>query len=118
MKNPLTTFAIVLLIVASAGISGPRPKQRTAPACTAIMEQALAAHARIKVGITRGEVEKYFVRAGGLQSPNKTSYDFPSCPYIHVVVYYTATWTPGQPYSLADKVKRVSKLYLGYQVRD
>jgi hypothetical protein len=118
MKNPLTTVAIVLLIAASAGISGPRPQQRTAPACTAIMEQALAAYARIKVGTTRGEVEKYFVRAGGLQSAGKTFYDFPSCPYIHVVVYYTATWTPGQPYSPADKVTRVSKLYLGYQVRD
>lgn len=118
MKTPLTAIATFLLIVASAGISAPVPQLRTAPACTAIMEQALAAYAHIKVGITRGEVEKYFVRAGGLQSPNKTFYDFPSCPYIHVVVYYTATWTPGQPYSPADKVTRVSKLYLGYQVRD
>jgi hypothetical protein len=118
MKTRLTTFVIVLLIVVSAGISGPRPQQRTAPACTAIMEQALAAYARIKVGITRGEVEKYFVRAGGLQFQSKTFYDFPSCPYIHVVVYYTATGTPGQSYSPADKVKRVSKLYLGYQTRD
>lgn len=118
MKTPLTVFAIVLLMVAPAGNSAPEPRQRTTPACTAIMEQALAAYARIKVGITRGEVEKYFVRAGGLQFPGKTFYDFPGCPYIHVVVYYSATWTPGQPFSPADKVKRVSKLYLGYQARD
>ncbi len=118
MKTAAAALTIVLLVVASLGISAPRPRQGTAPACTAIIERALADYARIKVGTTRGEVEKYFVRAAGIQFQSKTFYDFPSCPYIHVDVYYATTGPAGLSYSPADKVTRVSKLYLAYQTRD
>ncbi len=118
MRTTPAAPTIVLLVVASLGIGAPRPQQQTTPACTAIIVQALKDYAHIKVGVTRSEVEKYFVRAGGAQFPDETRYDYPKCPLIHVDVFFAVTGSVGHFFLASDKVTRVSKLYLGYQIRD
>jgi len=84
-----------------------------------VVQKALADSHRIKPGVNRKEVERYFKYDGGLQFPNKSRYTYPACAYIKLeVAFQLATSTSGEIMSPDDTVIRVSKLYIDYPVKD
>jgi hypothetical protein len=89
--------------------------------CCSIVSQALEAVGRIHKGTTRADVEREFVRDGGLFSRERTRYSFRICPSIKVEI----TFAPGKggegdfvSGSPSDTVTSVTKPYLEYPVKD
>ena len=117
MKARRIALAVILLLAVPLGFGVPQSQAQATSAC-AIAQQALRTYANIKIGMTRSEVEKYFVRDGGAQFPSHTRYVYPGCSYIHLDVDFAATGTVEHLFSSGDRVTRVSKLYLDYPSRD
>jgi len=111
----LITFSISVALVSIALIRGGQAQN--SPSCAEV-HRALVDHDRIRVGVARREVEKYFVQDGGLQFPGTTRYVYTRCPYIHVDVDFKAKASAGQPFSPDDVVTKVSKLYVDYSAKD
>ena len=109
-------FAIVCILVTPLA-AGTQRDQGQDPSCV-VIQQALHDCQRIKVGITRGEVEKYFAQEGGMQFPTNTRYVYPKCQYLHVDVEFTAKGPAEHLFSNEDIVTKVSKLYVDYSTKD
>jgi hypothetical protein len=108
-------FAAVLLLPLTPS-SRPQEAQN-APAC-AMVRQALTAYQQIKVGSTRADVERYFIRDGGAQFRQNTRYVYRQCSYLHLDVDFEEKGEAGTSLSPEDKVARVSKLYVDYAAKD
>jgi hypothetical protein len=90
---------------------------QNSPSCVDV-KRALVDHGRIRAGVARREVEKYFVQDGGLQFPGTTRYVYTRCRYLHVDIDFEAKASAGQLFSPDDVVTKVSKLYVDYSARD
>jgi hypothetical protein len=84
----------------------------------AVIQQALSDYQRIKVGITRREVENYFAQDGGAQFPGNTRYVYPKCRYLHIDVEFTAKDPARGIFATNDTVTKMSKLYVDYSAKD
>jgi hypothetical protein len=117
----IATIALATALFAAWPAATTEAAQVTSPTATAcsLIEQALADYQHIKPGIKRKDVERYFKFDGGLQFPDTGHYVFRSCGYIKVDVEFEAAASRGDAlFSPDDIVKRVSKLYLEYSVKD
>lgn len=83
-----------------------------------VIEQAIKARDRIKVGARRADIEKIFERDGGTQFPSPTRYVHPLCKYLHLDVDFDLQGKPGQLFSTDDVVTKYSKIYVEYPARD
>lgn len=73
----------------------------------------------VKIGVTRADVEKVFVPAGGMSTVSRKTYTFRRCPYFHVDVEFAAE--PGNATddgSPKDKVVKISRPYLAWTIGD
>ena len=116
MRPHAKLFAIVCILVTPLA-AGTQHDQGQDSSCV-VIQQALTDCQRIKVGITRGEVEKYFAQEGGAQLPPNTRYVYPKCRYLHVDVEFTPKGPPEHLFSREDIVMTVSKLYVEYEAKD
>ncbi|MDQ1406242.1 MAG: hypothetical protein QOG55_1871 [Acidobacteriaceae bacterium] len=92
-------------------------KAQESPSC-ATVQQALIDSGHIKPGVTRHEVEKYFMRQGGVQFPGSTHYLYRKSRYLHVDVDFTAKGGVDRLFSSDDVVTKVSQLYVDYTAKD
>ena len=111
--------ALLLILTCAWAFAEKRYPLTQQPSCCAVVEEALRHASRIKVGMTRGEVEKYLQREGGLQFPDKTRYTSPKCPYLKLEVEFEISPRPEELFSPKDIVKGVAKpLYVAYPIFD
>jgi hypothetical protein len=116
MRAQIKLFVMICILVAPLG-AGTQHDQPQDSSC-AVIQQALSDYQRIKVGITRGEVEKYFAQDGGAQFPTSTRYVYPKCHYLHLDLEFEAKGPPGHLFSPDDTVMKTSKLYVDYSTKD
>jgi hypothetical protein len=83
-----------------------------------VITRALSDYSRIRVGAQRKDVERYFERDGGFQSPSGTRYTHPACSYLHLDVEYQVESSGKQAFSPDDTVSKVSRLYVQYPGKD
>jgi hypothetical protein len=116
MRAQIKVFAMICILVTPLG-AGTQHDQPQDSSC-AVIRQALSDYQRIKVGITRGEVEKYFAQDGGAQFPSSTRYVYPKCAYLHLDLEFEAKGPAGRLFSPDDTVTKTSKLYVDYSAKD
>jgi hypothetical protein len=109
-------FAMICILASPLG-AGTQHDQPQDSSC-ALIQQALTDYHRIKVGITRGEVEKYFAQDGGAQFPSSTRYVYPRCHYLHLDLGFEAKGPADRLFSPDDTVTKASKLYVDYSAKD
>ena len=81
--------------------------------------QALKEYSLLDSNSTRKDVEKSFTYEGGIQSPNDAFYLFKGCQYIKLEVEYEPDPQRGNAFSSPnDRVKKLSKLFVGYPRKD
>lgn len=119
MTGPLDRFlrvAIIMIAVFCAGISSTASPQD----CTscAIIERVLQDKAQIKVGMSRADVEKNFMKDGGANFRSPTIYASRHCTYLKLKVEFE--FDPGIDgrFSPKDSVSKISDLYADYPSRD
>lgn len=118
-----TTVIALLLICGAFTAAEPRLSQKSADhpstSCNEIAK-ALETVARVKVGMTRQELEQFFERDGGAQFPLSTRYVYPQCHYVKVEVEFQHPDSPPQNQLLSpnDVVSKVSKPYIEYAFKD
>lgn len=118
MKTTITALALLCGLLAFTWAKSQEGVPGEPSAC-GMVQRALADSQRIKVGMTRTQLEKYFVADGGVQFPNNWRYVYPKCEYLKLEVEFTAGPTRGQALSSPDDtVTRVSKLFVDYPVKD
>ncbi len=117
MKFRFKMLVMGLLLVLPLGANQQRNLSQNCPPCGDFTE-ALKDYQRIKVGIPRKEVEKYFERGGGSQFPSAAHYNYPKCYYLHVDVKFEVSGKEGKPFSPDDTVLEVSRLYVDYPTMD
>jgi hypothetical protein len=118
MRTGITTLAVICIVVTLYG-AGERQSAASESSPCAMVQQALSDSRRLKVGITRGEVEKYFIQDGGLQFAENTRYVYPKCDYIKLEVDFSRATSGTLPLmSPNDTVTKVGKLFIEYPARD
>lgn len=116
MKAQIRLFAMICILVTP--LAGARHDQAQDSTSCPVIQQALSDYQHVKVGVTRGEVEKYFAQDGGAQFPSSTRYVYPKCRFLHVDVEFEAKGPAGRLFSSDDTVTKTSKLYVDYSAKD
>jgi hypothetical protein len=85
----MRTVVVLVGVCISAAFS-PASNQCTTSdtTCCSVVQSALADSRKIKPGMKRAEVEKYFTEEGGLQFREKSRYVHPACQYLKLEVEY------------------------------
>lgn len=84
-----------------------------------MVRQALDAATRIEVGMKRRELNAGFLLEGGMQFRTNGRYIYRNCQYIKIEVEFDPI-SSGEPhvFSAEDRISQVSKLFIGYPVKD
>jgi hypothetical protein len=109
---------LIILVVAISLMAGQATGGGQSDTSCALVGQALTDSQQIKVGIARGEVERFFEREGGAQFPGSTKYVYKKCRYLHIDVEFETKGAPGQLFSSNDLVVKTSKLYVDFPAKD
>jgi hypothetical protein len=117
MKFRFKILVIGALLVLPLGANQQRNQSQKCSPCGDFTE-VLKDYQRIKAGIPRKEVEKYFDREGGMQFPSAAHYIYPQCRYLHVDVKFGVSDKEHKPFSPDDTVLEVSRLYVDYPTKD
>jgi hypothetical protein len=72
----------------------------------------------IKVGMSRGELLKIFMKEGGLSTPQQRRYMYRDCPYIKVDVEFASTEEGQRVERPEDRIIRISKPFLEFGIYD
>jgi hypothetical protein len=84
-----------------------------------VVQHALRDVAKIKVRSSRSEVERLFVRGGGANFRYQTTYLYPECEFIGVLIEFEPDDSPNKSgFPQTDTVKEVSQLFIKYPSRD
>jgi len=129
-KSCAAWFGACILVVAVFGAAWAAPKERQPGSgsqlgCGALVE-ALADSQHVKPGALRKEVERHFRYDGGMQFlPGSARYAWLGCGYLKLDVEYDPPTSKGweskpgkDPTTPDDKVRKVSKLYVDYPIKD
>lgn len=114
MRFVLSGF--IALAVLAVMIS-PRVVTMGQPSPCAAVQEALRDYQHVKIGATRGEIEKYFAR-GAAGFPLKTRYVYKRCGEIYLDVHFKLTEPRRGMFSSDDVVTGFSKLTLDYPAKD
>lgn len=84
-----------------------------------VVVRAIEAARTLKSGMSRSDVEKGFLRDGGVQFREKTTYVYRDCDYIKIdVEFATQSDTPKGQLHPNDRIVSVSRPYLAYPTMD
>jgi hypothetical protein len=113
---------VVILFFAFVGLSLEKRVENPKPdtACT-VIANVLADQRRIKIGMTRREVEQYFEPDGGAQFFGSTRYVSKKCQMLQVAVGYSEPSSDKRVAALNtpdDKVTEISELRIAYPAKD
>ena len=117
MSHILKSIFLAAFLLLPLLASSRAPTTQDANACS-VVQQALVASREIKAGATRADVERHFVRDGGVQFRQTTRYVYRQCPYLRLDVDFDVTRGAAASFSPEDKVVKVSKLYVDYSTKD
>jgi hypothetical protein len=115
---------VPFLLVAALGVlalvgAGPSPGGEGQSKCCQLVQDALQASRRIKIGETRRQLETDFREDGGAQVRDQTRYMYRRCSYIRVDVDFKLAAPVDSPAdSPDDTVVKVSRPYLAYPTMD
>ena len=112
------TLLIVLAVLTVLRAANGSESAATGGSCCAIAEQALRTFGKIKVGMTRAELEKYVAMDGGAQFRTPGRYVYPKCDYLKIEVEFNFDAEVGRAFSPKDKVLRVGRPYIEYPTKD
>ena len=72
---------------------------------------------KIKPGMKRSDVERYFVPDGGLSTRTQRTYTYRECPYIKVTVSFLVESVEAKDWS-NDRIKEISQPFLARPISD
>lgn len=108
---------LILLLLAAGQLSLQAGQKADTSACAQI-EQALQDFGRIKTGMMRHDVERYFTLDGGMNFRLQTYYVYRKCDLIKIEVTFESDPDVKDKFSDRDKITKLSKLYLDYPSKD
>jgi hypothetical protein len=114
-------IVLAILFFGSFPLPDARLRQSTdenQSSCCKMIQEALQASGNIKMGMSRKEVEDYWLRDGGVQFREETRYMYPNCRYVRVDVKFDLVAPNEVKDSPGDRVKEVSKPYVAYPTMD
>jgi hypothetical protein len=107
MKIVVSILCVMLWALPDARPQAPSPQDHVQ-----WVEASLREMDAITVGMTRGDVEKVFVAAGGISTASQKTYTFRSCPYFHIDVEFATGPANAADSGPNDKVVKMSRPYL------
>src|SRR3984957_1442147 len=117
MRRIASVLLLVFAVVAFFTVAKAKHSQESQPSCSMAAEEALRNWEKLKPGITRDDVEKMFIRDGGMQFPRSTKYVLPSCGYIKVRIEFEPAPNKDM-FAAEDVVTKVSPLFVAYPSMD
>ena len=119
MKTGVAVIAVMICLVTTMSWASRQKAAQTQPRSPcAVVAEALTAKDNIKPGMTRSEVEKYFVLDGGMQFAEKTRYVYRNCDYLQVEVEFNLKPSGKDLRSPNDVVTAASKLFVAHPAKD
>lgn len=108
---------IVSITLAMTSLGSSRERSMPQPSSCAAIQEALRDYQHVRVGATRGEIERYFAR-GAVGFPLKTRYVYKRCRDICLDVDFKLSEPRRGMFSSDDVVTSFSKLTLDYPAKD
>jgi uncharacterized membrane-anchored protein len=119
VKTGAAVVAVLICLATAISWASQQKAAHTQPRSPcAVVAEALTASYNIKPGMTRREVEKYFVRDGGAHFAEKTRYVYQSCDYLKVEVEFNLKPSGKDLNSPNDVVTATSKLFVENPAKD
>jgi hypothetical protein len=114
-----TGFFLFLMVVVMTVLTATQkePASKDSDPC-ALVRQALVDSGRIKSGMTRREVEKYFSLDGGMLFAEKTRYVYSKCQYIKIEIDFSRKPSGKELFSPNDIVVNAARPYIEYPAKD
>jgi hypothetical protein len=109
---------LVVCAVAAASLATEQLSPTETKSCCEVVRNALQDFQRVKVGMTRKDVEKYFVQDGGMNFRGRTFYVYRKCDYIKLTVSFTPDPSVDPGFSPNDTITELSRLIIDYPTRD
>jgi hypothetical protein len=110
-------YAGILLLVA-IGVTFLQAKSDRGCSTRDQIEQALIDFGHLKSGMTRQDVERYFVLDGGMNFRGQSYYVHQNCNLIRVEVTFDLDPKLQNGFSPRDTITKLSKLYLSFPSKD
>jgi hypothetical protein len=113
MKIAVSILCLLLWVLPDASPQTPPPKDYVR-----WVESSLREMQAVKVGMTRGDVEKVFVPEGGISTVSQKTYVFRKCPYFKVDMEFIVEPVNAAGGGPNDKIVKMSRPYLAWTVGD
>jgi hypothetical protein len=123
-KSALLVPIVLCALVLFGQTNKPSANPSEQCADCSLVGEALKAAEELKVGITRGQIEKVFKEDGGMQFPQTAIYTYRKCGYIKIRVDFDPTKVDIEyakkhfAFSPKDVVVNISRPYVEYPVKD
>ena len=119
MKTGAAVVAVAVCLTTAMSWASQQKAAQTQPRSPcAVVAKALSVTDNIKPGLTRREVEKYFVLDGGMQFAEKTRYVYRNCDYLQLEIEFSLKPYGKDLRSPNDVVTATSKLFVAYPAKD
>jgi hypothetical protein len=113
----LLLLAVCFLLNFPSSNAQSQPQGTDCRSCT-VVERALRDFQGIKVGMSRRDIERFFVVAGGMTFRNHTSYVYRDCEYLRVDVDFKPDTETENTFSPDDKITATSQITVSYPAKD
>ncbi len=123
MNHLIQRFTLLTILIGlfwfGRAIQRVQADEKESQGCTIIME-ALQDVTRLKVGMTRADVERVFTADGGISFLEKSTYRYRKCQFIKIDVEFKKPESTlnVRAQEQADVVTNISKPYLAYPITD
>lgn len=121
MKKHMLIFAVLVcfsMVITIYSAEGQKFESKINQERISWVRKCLDDFNGIKLGMTRGQIEKNFPKDGGLYGASCISFTHPDCPYFKIDVEFDFKRNPNDQnraiISTDDKVIKVSKPYIEY----
>ena len=120
MANTSRTALTLLILLLASAITSPTKAQVPAASCSScsVVQGALGDLQHLRVGMTRRDVERYFVLGAGMNARTPTTYVYRSCDYLQVQIEFNFDPAVDRNLSPKDTITKISKLVVDYPSRD
>jgi hypothetical protein len=115
-------FVLAVLLVGllhDVGYAWQRANTNQEASACAVVDDALTSYYKLKVGMTRKELEQTFTHDGGLSTRWSSTYVYRKCHNIKVNVDFVLDPNvKNGSESASDQIKTLSRLFLDYESKD
>ena len=118
MSNRVKALLLGVCVLLNFSLNARSQSQKSDCSSCSVVERALRDLQGIKAGMSRRDIERFFVVASGMTFRDHTSYIYRDCEYLKVDVDFKLDTETENAFSPKDKITATSQITVAYPAKD